>query len=77
MALLDGHGLTKCFGRLVAVDHVDLTIESEEIVGLIGPNGAGKSTLVNLVTGLEQLTEGTLVFDGHLLASLGAPAVRS
>jgi len=75
MALLDGHGLTKCFGRLVAVDHVDLTIESEEIVGLIGPNGAGKSTLVNLVTGLEQLTEGTLVFDGHLLAGLGAPAV--
>lgn len=74
-ALLEARGLTRHFGRLVAVDHVDLTIGSGEIVGLIGPNGAGKSTLVNLVTGLETPTEGTITFDGRSLAGLGAPAI--
>lgn len=75
MPLLEGRGLTKHFGRLVAVDHVDLAIEAGEIVGLIGPNGAGKSTLVNLVTGFESLTEGRLLFDGRPLAGLGPPAI--
>jgi branched-chain amino acid transport system ATP-binding protein len=75
MALLMGRGLTKHFGRLAAVDHVDLTIDAGEIVGLIGPNGAGKSTLVNLITGLEPLTKGTLTFEGRSLQGLDAPAI--
>ncbi len=75
MPLLSGRGLVKLFGRLVAVDHVDLTIEPGEIVGLIGPNGAGKSTLVNLITGLEPLTEGRLEFAGHALAGLPPPVI--
>jgi len=70
-----GQGLTKLFGSLVAVDHVDLRVEAGEIVGLIGPNGAGKSTLVNLVTGVETPTEGTVDFDGRSLDGLGAPSV--
>jgi len=74
-ALLEARGLTRHFGRLVAVDHVDLTIGSGEIVGLIGPNGAGKSTLVNLVTGLETPTGGTIAFEGRSLVGLGAPAI--
>ncbi|HYM68849.1 MAG TPA: ABC transporter ATP-binding protein [bacterium] len=68
--LLEARGLTKLFGRLVAVDHVDLAIQPGEIVGLIGPNGAGKTTLVNLITGLESPTEGSLWFDGHPLTGL-------
>ncbi|HKV43297.1 MAG TPA: ABC transporter ATP-binding protein [bacterium] len=75
MALLLGRELTKYFGRLAAVDHVDLVVEPGEIVGLIGPNGAGKSTLVNLITGLEPLTEGTLEFDGRPLRGLRPPAI--
>jgi branched-chain amino acid transport system ATP-binding protein len=75
MALLEGRGLTKSFGRLVAVDHVDLSVDAGEIVGLIGPNGAGKSTLVNLVTGLESPTGGTLAFEGRTVWGLGAPAL--
>ena len=75
MPLLLGRGLTKLFGRLVAVDHVDLAIEPGEIVGLIGPNGAGKSTLVNLITGLEAPTAGTLAFDGHPLRGLRPPEI--
>jgi branched-chain amino acid transport system ATP-binding protein len=75
MALLEGRGLTKLFGRLVAADHVDLAIEPGEIVGLIGPNGAGKTTLVNLITGMESATDGTLTFDGHPLIGLAPPAI--
>ncbi len=75
MALLECRGLTKLFGRLVAVDHVDLAIESGEIVGLIGPNGAGKTTLVNLITGMESATDGRLIFDGHPLIGLAPPAI--
>jgi len=75
MALLEGRGVTKLFGRLVAVDQVDLAIEAGEIVGLIGPNGSGKTTLVNLITGMESPTEGTLTFDGHPLRGLRPPAI--
>jgi len=75
MALLECRGLTKLFGRLVAVDHVDLAIESGEIVGLIGPNGAGKTTVVNVITGMESATDGRLTFDGHPLIGLAPPAI--
>ncbi len=74
MSLLQGVGLTKTFGRLIALDHVDLCLQRGETVGLIGPNGAGKSTLVNLISGLESPTEGTLMFDGRPLKGL-APSV--
>lgn len=67
MPFLAGRGLSKHFGHLIAVDRVDLSVERSEIVGLIGPNGAGKSTLVNLITGLETPTGGTVEFDGHAL----------
>jgi branched-chain amino acid transport system ATP-binding protein len=63
--LLAGEGITKFFGRLAAVNRVDLAIERGEIVGLIGPNGAGKSTLVNLITGMEPPTAGRIAFDGE------------
>ncbi len=75
MALLVGHGVTKLFGRLVAVDHVDFAIESGEVVGLIGPNGAGKSTLVNLITGMEVPSAGTLEFEGRGLVGLRPAAI--
>jgi branched-chain amino acid transport system ATP-binding protein len=75
MALLVARGLTKLFGRLVAVDHVDVAVEPGEIVGLIGPNGAGKSTLVNLLTGMERPTAGAVTFDGRDLRGLRPPAI--
>ncbi len=75
MPLLLAEEVTKRFGRLVAVDRVDLAIEPGEIVGLIGPNGAGKTTLVNLVTGMESLTGGSLVFEGHALGGLRPAAI--
>ena len=59
MHCIEAHGLTKRFGKSVALDHVDVTIEGGRIVGLIGPNGAGKSTMLNAILGLVPF-EGTL-----------------
>jgi ABC-2 type transport system ATP-binding protein len=51
-------GLTRDYGRLRALDHVNLTIEPGRIVALLGPNGAGKTTLLRLLMGLLEPTEG-------------------
>lgn len=58
-------GLTKEFGGLIAVDHVDLEIKAGERHGIIGPNGAGKTTLFNLICGDLSPTEGKIVHFGQ------------
>lgn len=63
--LLATTGLVKQFGGLVAVDNVDIRVKPAEILGIIGPNGAGKTTFFNLVSGLDQPTQGKVVFDGE------------
>lgn len=62
--ILEAENLTKSFGGIVAVDHIDLSIESGTITGLIGPNGAGKTTAFNLLTGFEDADAGGIYFDG-------------
>lgn len=57
-------GVRRTFGRVVAVDRVDLELERGSFVGLIGHNGAGKSTLLRMLTGLLQPSEGTVELDG-------------
>ncbi len=51
-------GLTKRFGRLLAVDHLDLVVRRGELYGFLGPNGAGKSTTLRMLCGLIAPTEG-------------------
>uniref|UniRef100_UPI0030D1E56C ABC transporter ATP-binding protein n=1 Tax=Pseudonocardia sp. D17 TaxID=882661 RepID=UPI0030D1E56C len=51
-------GLTKRFGRVVAVDHVDLDVPAGVRFGLLGPNGSGKTTLVRMLLGLVHATSG-------------------
>jgi ABC-2 type transport system ATP-binding protein len=58
-------GLTKKFGSLVAVDHMDLSVKSGEIFGFLGPNGAGKTTTVRILCGLMMPTSGTATVVGH------------
>ena len=51
-------GLTKRYGDVVALDHLDLEVGQGEVVGYLGPNGAGKTTTVRLLLGLSRPTEG-------------------
>ena len=62
MTLLNVDNLTKNFGGLTAISHVDLEINNNELIGLIGPNGAGKTTLFNLLTGVYVPSEGSISF---------------
>jgi len=48
-----------------ALKHVDLTIEQGEIFALLGPNGAGKTTLINVICGIVNASEGSVLADGH------------
>ncbi len=70
MTLLETQQLTIQFGGLVAVDHVDLHVAGNEIVGLIGPNGAGKTTMFNAITGLYHPTAGRILFKGKVINEL-------
>src|SRR5579864_4520766 len=57
--------LTKRFGALTAVDHLNLTVSRGEIFGLVGPDGAGKTTTLRLLCGLMDPTEGSAEVAGH------------
>jgi ABC-2 type transport system ATP-binding protein len=52
-------GLSKSFGPLVAVDHLDLEVTRGEVFGLLGPNGSGKTTTIRMLTGLMAPTSGS------------------
>lgn len=62
--------LTKKFGTLVAVDHVNLEIEEGEFICFLGPSGCGKTTVLRMITGFETATEGKIIFDGKVINDL-------
>jgi len=62
--------LTKEFGTLTAVDHVNLEIEEGEFVCFLGPSGCGKTTVLRMITGFEMVTEGKVIFDGRVINDL-------
>jgi len=70
MALLEVKGLTKTFGGLTAINHVDFSMEEHQIVSVIGPNGAGKTTFFNMISGYYPVDSGTITFDGRSLTKL-------
>ncbi|KAB2342967.1 ABC transporter ATP-binding protein [Actinomadura rudentiformis] len=74
--VLRAEGLTKRYGRRVALNGVDLTIPAGRVVGLVGPNGAGKSTLLNLACGLLEPTSGSLRVLGSRPAESAAHLAR-
>lgn len=63
MALLEVKNLSISFGGLKALNNMNITVDSGEIVGLIGPNGAGKTTVFNLLTGVYAPTFGEILLD--------------
>ncbi|TMG29032.1 MAG: ABC transporter ATP-binding protein [Chloroflexi bacterium] len=76
---LDVANLTVRFGGVLALDHVSLRVDANEIHGIIGPNGAGKTTLFNAVCGFVRPQTGTIRYRGepllgtapHQLAKVG------
>jgi len=66
--IIEIRGLTRKFGELTAVDHLDLTVAQGEIFGLVGPDGAGKTTTLRMLCGLMDPTEGSARVAGHDVA---------
>jgi len=58
-APIEARGLVKRYGEIVAVDHVDLTVEAGDVYGYLGPNGAGKTTSLRMLLGLIRPDAGT------------------
>jgi len=60
--------LTKHFGVVTAVDHINLTIEKGKLVSLLGPSGCGKTTTLRMIAGLEIPSGGEIIVDGIVLS---------
>ncbi|MEY8356636.1 ABC transporter ATP-binding protein [Lachnospiraceae bacterium 54-53] len=64
-AILSLEGVCKSFGGVVTAKNVDLQVMPGEVHGLIGPNGAGKSTMMNLISGIYNVDQGSIFFNGE------------
>jgi branched-chain amino acid transport system ATP-binding protein len=70
MAMLELRNVSKYFGGLAAINHLEMHVDQGEILGLIGPNGAGKTTLFNVVTGIFHPEQGMIIFEGNDITRL-------
>ncbi|MHB1135031.1 MAG: ABC transporter ATP-binding protein [Chloroflexota bacterium] len=77
--ILETRDLTKIYGRgdtaVVALDHVNLSVEPGEFVAVMGPSGCGKSTLLHLLGGLDLPSEGQVLVEGQSLGDLSDDAL--
>ena len=79
MSLIQADKLTKVYGTgdtaVVALDHVNLTVNPGEFVAVMGPSGCGKSTLLHLLGGLDRPSDGDVSVDGQPLAKMSDNAI--
>jgi branched-chain amino acid transport system ATP-binding protein len=68
--ILEVSGISKRFGRFVALNNVSARFEARKLSAIIGPNGAGKSTFFNVVSGAFAPSSGTLAFNGRDITGL-------
>jgi ABC-2 type transport system ATP-binding protein len=73
MSVIEADGLTKRFGRVLAVDRLSFTVERGTVVGFLGPNGAGKTTTLRMLLGLVRPDEGTATINGKQYQDLPEP----
>ncbi|MGQ9508248.1 MAG: ABC transporter ATP-binding protein [Thermodesulfobacteriota bacterium] len=71
MGFIKIENLFKKFGKVVAVNHINLEIERGEIITLLGPSGCGKTTTLRCIAGLEKPDEGDVLIDGQPMFSKG------
>ncbi|MFN4217963.1 MAG: ABC transporter ATP-binding protein [Candidatus Bipolaricaulia bacterium] len=76
MAVVETRGLTKYFGKVRAVDGVDLIAHDGEFLVLLGPSGCGKTTLMRMIAGLEPPTAGEILIGGQVVTDLPPRARR-
>lgn len=69
-SLLEIRRLRKAFGKVIAADDINLTLEPGVLTSIIGPNGAGKSTLINILSGFLQADSGEIIFQGKEISDL-------
>ena len=75
MAILECKNLSKRYGKVSALEDVNLSIEPGRVVGLLGPNGSGKTTLIKLVNGLLTPSAGEVLVEGQRPGPLTKAAV--
>ena len=63
--MISAEGLTRTFGKFVAVDHLSFDVRPGEVFGFLGPNGAGKTTAIKMLAGLLLPTSGRASVAGH------------
>lgn len=71
--MIEAIGLTKRYGRTVAVDDLSFTVQPGRVTGFLGPNGAGKSTTMRMILGLDRPTAGRVLIDGKPYTELNRP----
>ncbi|MCK9874362.1 ABC transporter ATP-binding protein [Frankia sp. Ag45/Mut15] len=71
--MIEAQGLTKRYGRTVAVNDLSFTVAPGKVTGFLGPNGAGKSTTMRMILGLDNPTAGTVRINGRRYAELRHP----
>jgi NitT/TauT family transport system ATP-binding protein len=64
---LSANNVTKRFGSLLALDHIDLTLADGQFTCFVGPSGCGKTTFLRIVAGLEHASEGEIRIDGEVI----------
>ncbi len=70
MASIELRNIKKSFGAVNVIKGVDLDVKKGEFMVFVGPSGCGKSTLLRLISGLEDITSGEMLFDGKVVNSL-------
>lgn len=79
MAIIELKNLSKSYQdsdrELMAVNHVDLSIEQGEFTAIVGPSGSGKTTLLNLIGGLDTPSSGEVIIDNTVITGLGDKAL--
>jgi branched-chain amino acid transport system ATP-binding protein len=73
--LLRCQGITKSFGKLIALDGIDLLLHKGETLGMVGPNGSGKTTLFNILSGIYLPTAGMIFYRGEKIIGKSSHAI--